>query len=167
MTSSRPVAGRSPASHNPAKVSAPAASPSSPGDELTDGGEERLRSETWPNQNTEPGDTILAKVRGFRMVNGRNGPAKVVDLGPVVVATRAGKTAHADLSMFLGTVLAGRILDADVGRVFAIRFTGFEKSGGPNPFRNYDTFLQSDDKLRDVLTQIGAAELLSGDGLPF
>lgn len=125
--------------------------------ELEATGTVRERVVFW--KGVEPGDWLVGHLVGFttRKFEGKDEPATIAIFEPCVVSGNGRWNNAREAQVILSAALAQRISrTADIGRVFAIRFDGMEKTDKNNDARLYTVFEQSAAKLEELLSTASA-----------
>lgn len=118
-------------------------------DPFFSGSKERGRGGVWSHDRDTVGSAILGRFVRVEIVKfpprkGEKGPKEVPALvfSPVLHRSADGElTVNASMSTLYSATLEGRIdPKADVGKVFAVKHTGYEKSKtrGRNDFKTFD-----------------------------
>ncbi len=135
-------------------------------DDFLAGGSERDIAEAWIPEVA--GESLIGKVRRFsrirtKLTKSADDLAPLAEFGPVVIRDASGQLhAFASLALVLGASLRLRLSEADVGKVFAIRYNGMVDAKG-GKMHDYTVAEQSTDKLHGMIAKAGA----SSDDLPF
>lgn len=130
------------------------------------GGKERESVEFWKPE-TE-GDAIVGRVESFKRGKIGDDDTLSMTLSPVVVMPENAKKGqgYASLRVGINSVLAARISEKDQGKVFAIVFTGMERTQA-GKMRVFKVYELTPDKFRVILDKHAPGLANGDDDLPF
>lgn len=125
----------------------------------------RGRGGLWQHDEETVGSAILGRLDRTETVKFKKGkPGVAIVFAPAVERKATGElVCHATLSTLLSATLVGRIDPAkDIGTVFAVRHTGFEKSKqkGRTAFKTFDVATTTPAALVAQLKDEGATDLI-------
>lgn len=125
--------------------------------DLMDGGVTRVRVTFWKGENI--GDWLIGKIVGFteRIFAGQTEATAIAIFQPCAISDGSEWHNAREAQVVLSTELAARISTrGDRGRIFAIRFDGFQPSTKGNDARLYTVVEQSAQRMDEILAVASA-----------
>lgn len=128
------------------------------------GAKERDRAGIWQHDADTIGSAILGRLSGTKFIPfADNKRGLTLIFSPAIERTASGElVVRPSISTIASTTLADRINHkTDIGKVFAIRHTGFEPSKvtGHQPFKTFDVAESTPAALAKQLNGEGASDL--------